>query len=170
MLVNQTTIDKKSMIALARISRKVAHSGRSRPVRRFAWFAVTVELLLAVLFFRAGADGWLTYVLMAAIMLACILGEDTVNGILGLRQILPDSREVNAAFQEDHYVHRTRAAETWWNYRQIRAIGESKEYFALVLDKGHGQIYTKEGFDWGSPEEFREFIQRKTGLKIRKVK
>lgn len=170
MLINQTSIDKKAMVALAKMTRKTVRRGRSSPVRTFAWCVAVVELGLAALFLWTGAGGWLTNLLMAAIMLACILGEDTVNGLVGLRQVLPDSREVNATFQEDHYVHRTRGAETWWNYRQIKAIGEDKDYFALVLDKNHGQIYAKEGFDWGSPDEFREFIQRKTGLKIRKVK
>jgi len=52
---------------------------------------------------------------------------------------------------------------------KIKAIGEDQDYFALVLDKNHGQIYAKDCFTWGSPDEFREFIQRKTGKKIQKV-
>lgn len=170
LLINQTTIDKKAMTALARMTRKTLRRGRSGPVRTLAWFIVALELFLTVIYIRAGAGGWLINVLLATIMLACILGEDTVNGMVGLRQVLPASREVNATFKEDHYVHRTRAAETWWNYRQIRAIGEDRDYFALIIDKGHGQIYAKDGFEWGSPDQFREFIQRKTGLKIKTVK
>lgn len=169
MLINQTTIDKEAMTALAKMTRKTLRRG-SRPVRRFAWFAVAVELGLAYVSIRVGDRGWVMNTVLAAIMLACILGEDTVNGRMSLRQILPDSREVNTTFKEDYYVHRTKAAETWWNYRQISAIGEDKDYFALVLDKGHGQIYSKKGFEWGNPDEFREFIQRRTGLKIQKVR
>jgi len=169
LIVNQTTLDKKAMIALARMSRKALGGGRSRPVRRFAWFAVVVELLLAALFFQAGA-GWLTYALMAAIMLACILGEDTVNGMISLRQVLPESREVNTTFKDEHYIQRTQASETWWNYRQIRAVAENGEYFALVMDKSHGQVYDKAGFSWGDAGEFRKFIQKKTGLKVQKIR
>lgn len=169
LLINDTTLDQKAMIALAKITRKTLRRGRSRPVRRFAWFAVTVELLLMGLSLWIGDSGWVMNALLAGIMLACILGEDTVNGVIALRQLLPDTREVNATFQEDHYIHRTRASETWWNYRQITAIGEDKYYFALVIDKSHGQIYSKEGFTWGDPEKFREFIQRKTGKKIQKI-
>lgn len=169
MLVNQMTLDKKAMVALARISRKTLRNGRSSPVRRFAWFAVSVELFLAAMLIWVGADGWLTNVALAVIMLACILSEDVVNGLMAYRQMLPDAREVNVTFKEDHFIHYSRAAETWWNYRQIKAIGEDQDYFALVLDKNHGQIYAKDGFTWGSPDEFREFIQRKTGKKIQKV-
>lgn len=102
-------------------------------------------------------------------MLSCILGEDYVNGAIGLRQILPASRTVNATFKEDGYVHRTQAGESWWPYRQIRFIVESQDHFAFLLDRTHGQIYDKSGFTWGDPDGFREFIQRKTGLKIQKV-
>ena len=168
MLINQTTIDKKAMIALAKISRKLL--GRSRPVRRFAWFAVIVELIIMVVSFFAGDRGWVINALLAGIMLACVLGEDTVNGLIAFRQILPDNREVNVTFREDRYIQRSRASETWWNYHPITAIAEDKDYFALVIDKNHGQIYAKAGFEWGDPDEFREFIQRKTGLKVQKIK
>lgn len=168
MLINQTTIDKKAMIALAKISRRIL--GRSRPVRRFAWFAVILELVIMVISFLAGDGGWVINAILAGIMLASILGEDTVNGLIAFRQTLPDSREVNVTFREDHYIQRSRASETRWSYRPIVAVGEDKDYFALMIDKSHGQIYSKAGFEWGSPEEFREFIRRKTGLKVQKVK
>ena len=169
MFIIQTEIDQKSMTALARMTRRTLRRGRNGPVRMLAWFIVVLELFLTYIYIRAGAGGWLINVLLACIMLACILGEDYVNGAIGLRQILPSGRTVNASFKEDGYVHRTQAGESWWPYRQIRAIVESRDHFALLLDRTHGQIYDKKGFTWGNPDGFREFIQRKTGLKILKV-
>lgn len=169
MFIIQTEIDQKSMTALARMTRRTLRRGRNGPVRMLAWFVVVLELFLVFLYIRAGAVGWLVNLLLACIMLACILGEDYVNGAIGLRQILPASRSVNAAFKEDGYVHRTQAGESWWPYRQIRAIVESRDHFAFLLDRTHGQVYDKHGFTWGDPDGFREFIQRKTGLKIQKV-
>lgn len=169
MFIIQTEIDQKSMTALARITRRTLRRGRNGPVRMLAWFIVALELFLAFLYIRAGAGGWLVNLLLACVMLACILGEDYVNGTIGLRQILPASRSVNATFKEDGYVHRTQAGESWWPYRQVRAIVESRDHFAFLLDRTHGQIYDKHGFTWGDPDGFREFIQRKTGLKIQKV-
>ena len=96
--------------------------------------------------------------------------EDTVNGLVGLRQVAPGSREVNAAFQEKYYVHRTQGAETWWNYDQIKAVAETEDYFALLLGKSQGQVYDKKGFSWGTPEDFRTLIQQKTGLRVQKVR
>ena len=52
---------------------------------------------------------------------------------------------------------------------EIKAVCETKEYFALLQSRNHGHIYDKNGFSWGTPEEFRAFIQQKTGLKIQKV-
>ena len=169
MFIIQTEIDQESMTALARMTRRTLRRGRNGPVRMLAWFVVILELFLAFLYIRAGAGGWLVNLLLACIMLACILGEDYVNGAIGLRQILPASRSVNAAFKEDGYVHRTQAGESWGPYRQIRAIVESRDHFAFLLDRTHGQVYDKHGFTWGDPDGFREFIQRKTGLKIQKV-
>ena len=169
MFIIQTEIDQKSMTALARMTRRTLRRGRNGPVRMLAWFIVVLELFLTYIYIRAGAGGWQISVLLACIMLACILGEDYVNGAIGLRQILPSGRTVNASFKEDGYVHRTQAGESWWPYRQIRAIVESRDHFALLLDRTHGQIYDKKGFTWGDPDGFREFIQRKTGLKILKV-
>ena len=169
MFIIQTEIDRKSMTALARMTRRTLRRGRNGPVRMLAWFVVVLELFLVFVYIRVGAGGWLVNLLMACIMLACIWGEDRVNGAIGLRQILPASRSVNAAFKEDGYVHRTQAGESWWPYRQIRAIVESQDSFAFLLDRTHGQVYDKHGFAWGDPDGFREFIQRKTGLKIQKV-
>ena len=169
MFIIQTEIDQKSMTALARMTRRTLRRGRNGPVRMLAWFIVALELFLTFIYIRAGAEGWLVNLLLAGIMLACILGEDYVNGAIGLRQILPSGRTVNASFKEDGYVHRTQAGESWWPYRQIKAIVESRDHFAFLLDRTHGQVYDKNGFSWGKPDEFREFIQRKTGLKIQKV-
>lgn len=169
MFIIQTEIDQKSMTALARMTRKTLRRGRNGPVRMLAWFVSILELFLTFLYIRAGA-GWLINALLAAIMLSCILGEDYVNGAVGLRQILPASRTVNATFQDGNtYVHRTQAGESCWLYSQIMAIVEDEKYFALLLDRTHGQIYDKSGFSWGTSAEFRDFIQRKTGLNIQKL-
>lgn len=171
MIAIQTTIDRKAMTTLARVTRKTLRRGRSTPVRTLAWFIVALETFLTVTYLRGGQDGWLVNALLGLFMLGCVLGEDRVNGAIGLRQVAPDSREVNAAFQEGPcYVHRTQAAESWWPYSQIRAAVETENYFVLLLDRSHGQIYDKNGFSWGSTDEFRELIRKQTGLKLQKMK
>lgn len=154
------------MTALARVNRKTFRRGRSGPVRLLAWFVVLLEAFLTVAYIRGGQSGWLTNVLLAAIMLSAILGEDWANGLMGLRGIPANRREVNAAFQDGScYVLRTQAGEEWWPYQQIMASAETKDYFVLMLDRRHGQVYDKKGFSRGTPEEFRSFIHKKTGQK-----
>ena len=58
MLVIQTTIDRKAMTALAKMSRKTLRQGRSRPVRTLAWFVVALEIFLTVVYIRGGESGW----------------------------------------------------------------------------------------------------------------
>ena len=167
----QTTIDRKAMTVLARASRKTLRRGRSGPVRTLAWFIVALEAFLTAAYLRGGQSSWPVNALLGLFMLGCILGEDRVNGAIGLRQVAPNSREVNAAFKDGRcYVHRTQAAESWWPYSQIKAAVETKDYFVLLLDRSHGQVYDKKGFSWGTPDEFREFIRKQTGLKVQTIK
>ena len=171
MFIIQTTVDQKAMTALARVSRKTLRRGRSGPVRTLAWFIVVLDAFLTATYLRGGEDGWQVNALLGLFMLGCILGEDWVNGAVGLRKVPPGRRAVNAAFKDEScYVHRTQAAESWWPYSQIRAAVETENYFVLLLDRSHGQIYDKNGFSWGSTDEFRELIRKQTGLKLQKMK
>lgn len=171
MIVIQTTVDLKAMAALAKMTRKTVRRGRNGPVRIVAWFVVLLEGYLTFIFLRAGAAGWQTNALLGAFMLACILSEDWVNGAVGLRRTPPESREVNVAFQEDSfYVCRSRAGERWWPYDQVWAAVETKDYFALLLDRKRGQVFAKKGITWGTEEELRALLRKKTGRKIQNVR
>ena len=79
-------------------------------------------------------------------------------------------RSVNATFRDSGYVHRAQSGESWWPYHQIRAVVETEDYFVLLLDRSHGHIYDKQGFAWGTPEEFRELLHKRTGLKVQKIR
>lgn len=169
MIVIQTTVSRRAMTALARVNRKTLRRGRSLPVRTLAGFVVALEVFLTALYLRAGRPDWPVNALLGLFMLGCLLLEDQVSGAAALRRIPPEGRVVNATFQEDgHFVLRTQAGEDWWPYFQIKAAAETEDYFFLFPDRNHGQVYDKKGFSWGTQEEFRALIQRRTGLKIQK--
>lgn len=171
MLIIQTTVDQRAMTALARANRKTLRRGRSSPVRTLAWLVVALEGFLTAVYLRGGQKDWPVNALLGLLMLGCLLLEDRVNGALGLRRIPAAGREVNASFQEDScYVCRSQAGEEWHPYSQIRAAAETEDYFVLLLGRGRGQAYDKKGFTWGTPDEFRALIQKKTGLKIEKIR
>jgi len=152
------------MTALARVVRKTR---RKNLAQRVASAVAGIELAFVVMLIRAGAGGWQVNLALGLLLMACVFGEDRVNGLLSLRQIPPDSREVNTAFQEDGYTSRTRSGERWWPYRQIRILAETEDYFIFVLDRTHRQVFDKRGFTWGSAEELRTLLERKTGKKVR---
>lgn len=166
MIVIQTSVDRRAMTALARVNRKIFRRGRNGPVRLLAWFVVLLESFLTAVYIRGGQSGWLTNALLAAIMLFAILGEDRANGLVGLRSVPAGRREVNTAFEDGRcYVCRTQAGEDWWPYQQVMAVAETRDYFVLMLDRRRGQVFDKKGFSCGTAEEFRSFIQKKTGQK-----
>lgn len=170
-LVIQTAIDQRAMAALARVNRKTLRRGSSFPVRTLAWFVTALEAFLTVIYLRNGHAGWPVNALLGLFMLACLLLEDWINGAVGLRQIQPDSRSVNAVFQEEScYICRTQAGEKRWPYSQIKLAAETEDYFVLLLDRFHGQVYEKKGFSWGTPDDFRALIQKKTGRKVQRMR
>lgn len=171
MIVVQTTVDQKSMTTLARVSRKTLRRGRSGPVRTLAWFVVALEAFLTVSYFRGGFGGWLPNTLMGLFMLACLLLEDRINGAVLLRQVPQEGRTVNVTFSDEScYVCRTQSGESRWPYSQIRLIAETEDAFVLLQDRSHGQVYRKDGFSWGTPEELRALLEKRTGLKIQRLR
>ena len=100
------------------------------------------------------------------LLLGMLLFEDRLNGVIGLRQVLPGSRQVTAHFTEEDYRHTTLVSESTWHYEQIQAVCETEAYFLLLLGRRHGQVYSKAGFTRGTPEAFRTFIAEKTGLGV----
>lgn len=158
------------MTVLARVNRKTLRRGSSFPVRTLAWFVVALEAFLTAAYLRGGFGSWLPNTVMGLFMLGLLLLEDRINGAAGLRHIPEDHRVVNATFQDSGYVCRTQSGENWYSYGSIQAAAETEDFFFLLLDRRHGQIYDKKGLSWGTPEEFRALIQKKTGLKIQKIR
>lgn len=161
--VVETTMDRRAMTALARAARKTLRRRRSRRIRAFGLLVTVLLLLMAAGGRMVGEERWWVNLALALFMMAVTLSEDAINGLIGLRQVQPGSREVTAVFESSRYIHRTQAAETHWPYDRIQTVCETGEYFIFLLDGCHGQIYAKRGFTRGTPMAFREFITRKTG-------
>lgn len=164
--VVQTTVDSRAMTVLAKAARKTLRRRRSRLVHIFGMAVTAVMLVLALGSWMIGDRMWWLNLALAALMLAVTASEDRINGLVGLRQVQPGSREVTAEFSGGHYVHRTETAVSLWQYDKVQAVCETGEYFVLLLDSRHGQIYAKKGFTRGTPMAFRDFISRKTGKLI----
>ena len=49
-------------------------------------------------------------------------------------------------------------------------MAETKDYFVFLFSKNHAQVYDKRTLTGGTAEEFRAFMQEKTGKAIEIVK
>ena len=99
-----------------------------------------------------------------------MLTEDTLNGWIAGKQMLPGAREVETVFEADSFTATTAAVKSTWTYGQILSICETEEYFVFFLSKKHGQIFDKNGFQDGDVRNFRRFIMDKTGKTILLIK
>ena len=79
--------------------------------------------------------------------------------------------EVNAhAFFEDHFTSETKGVSSVMQYESLFEVIETKEVFCIKSTKAHGAVLPKTSFTTGSPDDFRAFIEEKTGKKIRFIR
>ena len=165
-----TTMDRKTMTAMAKAARKVMRRKRSLFVRVFGGVAAAMAVFLGLARFGGGdVNGWID-IALGLVLLAFILLEDAMNGAFAVRQLGPDNTEVSTTFRPDGYVNVVSTAEGRWPYDKIQAVCETKDYFVLLLGVRQGQVYDKAGFVEGTAEEFRSFISEKTGKPIQYIK
>ena len=170
----QSVYDHKALTALCRARRKTLGRVLSIVLRIFGWTAVglmtALQLLLAVMgAFLFDSDEFLILLVMA-VMIALMLGEDHLNAWIASFNLVPGSKDSKTRFTEAEYVCDNDAAVTQFPYENIGSVCEMKDYFVFFLGKRHGQIYPKSAFLEGTPEDFRTFIKEKTGKEIRFVK
>ena len=170
----RSVYDHKTLTAMCHAMRKTLKRGWSIAVRIFLWsciIAVTVlNLLLAIMgAFVFDFDEFLV-LLVVAVMLAFVLGEDHLNAWIAALNLVPGSKDSQTRFLDTEYVCTNDAAVTQLPYEKIGTVCELKDYFVFFLGKRHGQVYPKSGFLEGTPEDFRSFITEKTGKEIRHVK
>ena len=75
-----------------------------------------------------------------------------------------------AAFCPDHFLVKTAAAESRWQYDKILALAETGAYLVLVMGKDHALAMEKATLAGGSLPEFRRFLEDKSGRTIRNIR
>ena len=168
--VNQTTIGKKELTALARGARKSVRRRRGIIVRIIGTAVILLNVLFCVLSIQLGDNRWWLNGALALFLAVIVFGEDQLNGRISTKYLLPDSKDVTAAFGPEEYISKTKSSESHFTYDQIQAVCETADYFIFYLNHNLGQVYDKNGFTRGTAMAFRDFIGRKTGLEVRNVK
>ena len=165
-----TTMDRKSMTAMAKAARKTLRRKKCIAVRVFGGVAALLTAGMGLLRWGAGdVHGWIDLALAAG-LLALMLLEDAVNGAVAVSQLQPDNREVYTTFDADGYTNNAGGATGHWPYEKVQAVCETNDYFVLLLGPRRGQVYDKSGFVEGTAEEFRGFISEKSGKPVQYLK
>ena len=163
-----TTYDQKALTAMARAVRKTVGAKRNRMIRFYAW--IIIGLLLVSLWLSWGS-AWQTVlhcVVITALLLIC-WKEDALNGYFAKRKVLPGAELADTTFYADHYLVKTGAAESKWQYDKILALAETQDYLVFVMGKNHALAMEKATLEGGSISGFCHFIEEKSGRKIQNV-
>ena len=160
-----TTYNQSALTAMARAVRKTVRAKRNRMIRLYSWVLMGVML---VSIWLSWGEVWQTgasCVVLAALLLVN-WKEDAINGYFAKRKALPGSSFADTTFYPDHYLVKTAAAESKWQYDGIVALAETKAYLLLVVGNHHAMALEKASLEGGSLPEFRRFLEEASGQKI----
>ena len=167
-----TVYNQQAMTAIARALRRTIRKKHSRRMHIFGWIVIALVLVLSL---PSGGEAWafsprmLVSWLAALAILIVLLFEDNINGAAARRRILAGSGRAFSTFREDGFCSKTQVGTTEWQYKSIRQLAETPDYFIFIFDQSHGQAYDKHTLSGGTADEFRRFIEEKTGLTVQQA-
>ena len=175
MFTIKTTYDLKALTIMARVLRKTLRKGHSILTRIVTSALIAALLFIVVGYFLIGEVAENLFMLafdvgIIVLLLLIMLMEDTLNGWIAGKQMLPGGRDRKPTFEADNYIITAAAVTSTFTYGQIMAICETEEYIVFFLSKKHGQIFNKRGLQDGDWQDFRAFIMERTGKPIQNIK
>ena len=111
-----------------------------------------------------------TSLLVEVMLLSVLLFQDRINGMIACKNALAGTKEYHVAFGEDSYTVVTAATTSTFRYELIDALAESQDYIILLMKKRYVQPLDKRTLTGGTVEEFKRFLEEKTGKTFRRVK
>ena len=168
-----SNITNRSMTVAARAMRRVLRRKRSIMWAIFGWNVFLFNALLLIPFdgepFALDARTLIS-LLAEVILLSVLLFQDRFNGMIARKNALAGTKEYHVAFGEDFYSVVTAATTSTFRYELIDALAESQDYIILLMKKRYVQPLDKRTLTGGTVEEFKRFLEEKTGKDFRHVK
>ena len=166
-------ITNRSMTVAARAMRKVLRRKRSILWAIFGWSVFLFNALLLIPF-----DGepfaldvrTLTSMLAEVMLLSVLLFQDRFNGMIACKNTLAGTKDYHIAFGEESYTVVTEVTTSTFRYELIDAMAESQDYIIFLMKKRYAQPLDKRTLTGGTVEEFKRFLEKKTGKDFRHVK
>ena len=166
-------ITNRSMTIASRAMRKVLQRKSSILWAIFGWSVFLFNALLLIPF-----DGepfvldvrTLTSMLVEVMLLSVLLFQDRFNGMIACKNTLAGTKNYHIVFGEESYTVITEVTTSTFRYELIDALAESQEYTILLMKKRYAQPLDKRTLTGGTVEEFKRFLEEKTGKTFRRVK
>ena len=165
-------ITNRSMAIASRAMRKVLRRKRSILWAVFGWSVFIFNALLIPFNgepFTLDASTVIS-LLVEVMLLSVLLFQDRFNGMIARKNALAGTKEYHVAFGEDSYTVVTAATTSTFRYELIDALAESQDYIILLMKKRYAQPLDKRTLTGGTVEEFKRFLEEKTGKTFRRVK
>ena len=93
-----------------------------------------------------------------------------LNGMIARKNALAGTKEYHVAFGEDSYTVVTEVTTSTFRYELIDALAESQDYIIFLMKKRYAQPLDKRTLTGGTVEEFKRFLEEKTGKTFRRVR
>ena len=166
----ETDYNMETLTAMAKGLRKTVRRKRSRRVHIFAAVVLVLGILTILATVAGGEPLGASGVVTLLVVILVSLFEDRLNAWFARKRLLPGTEHAVATFEEDGYVSATGVTESRFSYAQIVAVAETARYFVFALSSHHTQAYDKRTIRGGSVEDFRAFIDEKTGKLVENIK
>ena len=149
-----SNITNRSMTVAARAMRRVLRRKRNIIWAIFGWSVFLFNALLLIPF-----DGepfaldvrTVTSLLVEVMLLSVLLFQDRFNGMIARKNALAGTTST-------------------FRYELIDALAESQDYIIFLMKKRYAQPLDKRTLTGGTVEEFKRFLEEKTGKTFRRVK
>lgn len=164
----RTTYDQKAMAAMSRTIRKTVRRRQDRLSRLFSWVVIA---LCGLCVWASWGQPWETALGLAAIALLLLVNwkQDALNGFFARRRAMPGMEQASTVFGPDCYEVRIAGAVTQWQYSKVVVLAETRDYFVFALGRNYAQAFAKAGLEGGTVDEFRRWLEEKTGRQVRNV-
>lgn len=165
-----TDYDFAALTAMSKVLGKTIQSKRRIIVNIFGFLYIGLCLLLLFITdFSLHISTVVIYVVMLLVLLSIIF-RNRYMAFWAKRGMIKGTEHAYVEFHDDGYNSKTEVGESHFQYGSILNVAETKDYFIFVLSKVHSQAYAKKSMQGGSEEDFRNFIEQRTGKKIIKIK
>ena len=166
-------ITNRSMTIASRAMRKVLRRKRSILWAIFGWSIFFINALLLIPFggepFTLDASTVIS-LLVEVMLLSVLLFQDRFNGMIARKNALAGTKDYHVAFGEESYTVVTEVTTSTFRYELIDAMAESQDYIIFLMKKRYAQPLDKRTLTGGTVEEFKRFLEEKTGKTFRRVK